>query len=106
MDAITLSFFRYARSLRCAWLSLFILFVAPALADESRFRIDFGSCLNQAIAAPILDRIVEHQPDAMLLLGDNIYSTTNNLDDMRRSYEMLTARSAFQMLRDHATLLS
>ena len=78
-------------------------------AEKTLRRIAFGSCFDQNIPSlalvpfqphhDIWDTIAEAQPDLMLLLGDNIYAKTEDMDVMRREYTKLAANRGFQRLR-------
>ena len=56
--------------------------VNPSAAVPLR-RIAFGSCATQARPQPIWDAVVATHPDLTLLLGDNIYADTLDMNVMR-----------------------
>ncbi|MCC6953848.1 MAG: alkaline phosphatase family protein, partial [Deltaproteobacteria bacterium] len=80
---------------------------AFAIADrrQSVQRIAFGSCIDQNAPQPIWGAILRFKPDAFVLLGDNIYSWTSNLDEKRADYAKLDAQPQFQALRRSTELL-
>jgi alkaline phosphatase D len=54
-------------------------------------KIAFGSCAKQDKPQPILRKVVEHQPQLLIYLGDNIYGDTRDMNVLRAKYEMLGA---------------
>lgn len=82
------------------WLFLFA-FVSSASADDPRpfSRILFGSCLKQNDPSPIFETMLEHRPELLLFLGDNIYADTFDMGEMKAKYEVLGAKPDFQKLR-------
>ena len=69
-------------------------------------RIAFGSCGHQDHPQPILERVVEQQPDLFIYLGDNIYGDTKDMNVLKRKYETLAAKKEFQSLRSNTPVLS
>ena len=55
---------------------------------------------------PILDKIVEAEPDLFLYLGDNIYGDTRDMDVLRGKYQKLGAKPEFRRLRSSVPILS
>lgn len=74
--------------------------------DASPTRIAFGSCAHQSKDQPIWDAILAAKPDLMILLGDNVYLDTRNVDDMKAKYAMLAAKPGFQRLRDAVPIVA
>jgi alkaline phosphatase D len=62
-------------------------------------RIAFGSCATQARPQPIWNSVVASRPELMLLLGDNIYADTLDMNVMRAKYARFAAMPGFQLLR-------
>ncbi|MFO0907424.1 MAG: alkaline phosphatase D family protein [Isosphaeraceae bacterium] len=69
-------------------------------------RIAFGSCATQERPQPIWDAVNAAKPDLLLLLGDNIYADTENMDVMRAKYAKLAAKPGFQTLRARVPILA
>lgn len=69
-------------------------------------RIVFGSCGHQDKPMPVLDTIVESDPDLMIYLGDNIYGDSRDMDVLRAKYAKLAAKPEFQRLRAAMPTLS
>ena len=72
-----------------------LLAICPAvttavLADQPHSeplrRIAFGSCATQARPQPIWDAVVATRPELTILLGDNIYADTLDMNVMRAKY--------------------
>ena len=99
-------------------MSLFLaLVVAPALAfsaqeghgedhDPALERMAFGSCYGTDGSPEIWSVVEEYAPDALLLLGDNVYGDTEDMDVLRGKYAALDAVPAFARLREEAALLA
>ena len=69
-------------------------------------KIAFGSCGNPYRPLPIFDRVVEHEPDLFIFLGDNIYGDTDDMDLLRQKYQVLGKQPSFQKLKDRAEILA
>ena len=69
-------------------------------------RIAFGSCATQARPQPIWDAVVATRPELTLLLGDNIYADTLDMNVMRAKYAKLAAMPGFQLLRKTCPILA
>jgi len=72
-----------------------------AFADEAPVlsRIAFGSCAKQDRPQPIWDAVIESQPQLFLMIGDNIYGDTDDMQLLWKKYQMLDAQPGFQKLR-------
>jgi alkaline phosphatase D len=62
-------------------------------------RIAFGSCAKQDRPQPIWEAVVESQPQLFLMIGDNIYGDTDDMELLWKKYQMLDAQPGFQKLR-------
>jgi alkaline phosphatase D len=69
-------------------------------------RIAFGSCGNQSKPQPILDQIVEQEPNLFIYLGDNIYGDTKEMKVLQAKYDQLGDKKEFQKLRSNVPVLS
>ena len=76
------------------------------LATEPLTRIAFGSCASQEQPQPIWDAVLASRPQLLLLLGDNIYADTKDMDVMRRKYAKLAAMPGFQAVRKSCPILA
>ena len=81
---------------------------APAALPPSQAlsRIAFGSCATQARPQPIWNAIVATHPELTLLLGDNIYADTLDMNVMRAKYAQFAAMPGFQLLRKTCPILA
>jgi len=81
--------------------------VKPVDSARSLSRIAFGSCARQS-AEPqaIWDVILAQQPDMFLMIGDNIYGDTADMEVMKAKYALLGAQAGFQRLRTACPLLA
>ncbi len=78
----------------------------PAAPAEPLRRIAFGSCATQERPQPIWDAVLASHPQLLLLLGDNIYADTKNMDVMRAKYAKLAAMPGFQAVRKSCPILA
>jgi len=79
---------------------------APAADEPALARIGFGSCIKQDKAQPIWDAVVEAKPQRFLLLGDNIYADTEDMEVMRAKYALLGKNAGFQKLKNLCPILA
>lgn len=71
----------------------------PVAGQQRLQRISFGSCAKQDQPQPIWDAIVAGAPDLFILLGDNIYGDSNDMQVLREKYGMLERQPGFMKLR-------
>lgn len=69
-------------------------------------RIAFGSCIRQGVPQPIWGAIHKYAPDALVLLGDNVYADTEDPASMRALYAQLAAEPGFQRVRETTKLFA
>ena len=62
-------------------------------------RIALGSCIRQDKPQPIWEAVARYRPDVFLMLGDNIYGDTEDMEVLRRKYAVLAANEGFAALR-------
>ncbi len=86
----------------------FLILVLTTLAPEAApvTRIHFGSCIRQDQPMPILQTILKEGPELFLMIGDNIYADTEDMDVMRAKYARLNADPGFSMLRAACPILA
>jgi alkaline phosphatase D len=92
-------------------LTLFVLLLISSCARKEATTspvtlIAFGSCGDQRLSQPVLERVVEKHPDLFIYLGDNIYSDTYSVDTLKKNYQMLADRPEFQKLKASTRLLA
>jgi alkaline phosphatase D len=84
----------------------------PVLADDTVLtRIAFGSCVNENRSMAFWDVIAKQNPQAFLLIGDNVYGDTGSFTDANiptlvQSYRMLSARQEFDRFRRSVPMLT
>jgi alkaline phosphatase D len=79
----------------------------PRLKDSRTLtRIAFGSCAHQDRPQPIWDAIAAMKPDVMVLLGDNIYADTRDMDVMKAKYAKAAAIPQFAAFRRKVPILA
>jgi alkaline phosphatase D len=62
-------------------------------------RIAAGSCARQEKPQPLWGTVAAFRPDVLLMLGDNIYGDTEDMDLLREKYAKLAAQPGFAALR-------
>jgi alkaline phosphatase D len=77
-----------------------------ALVTGPLSRIAFGSCASQEQPQPIWDVVRASRPQLLLLLGDNIYADTKDMDVMRKKYAKLAAVPGFRAIREACPILA
>jgi alkaline phosphatase D len=86
---------------------LLAIAVAEIRAQEKPLsHIAFGSCANQDRPQPIWDAIVAGRPELFLLLGDNIYADTDDMDVLRAKYRLLGEQPGFRSLKQNCPVLA
>ena len=66
------------------WLIIFIISVFCVRADETLIqKIAFGSCLKQTRPQPIWESVLK-LVNVFILLGDNIYGDTQDMDKLKK----------------------
>jgi alkaline phosphatase D len=69
-------------------------------------RIAAGSCIRQERPQPIWKAVAAFEPDVLLLLGDNVYGDTEDMDVLRRKYAKLAANEGFAPLRARVPIVA
>ncbi len=77
-----------------------------AFGSEPLTRIHFGSCVKQTEPMPIFEKIVQDRPEIFLMIGDNIYADTDDMEVMRAKYAKLNADPGFALLRATCPILA
>ncbi len=77
-----------------------------AAPSQAISRIAFGSCIKQDQPQPIWNSIVAQEPDVFILLGDNIYADTIDMEKMRTEYAKLTAAPGYVALKETCKILA
>ena len=91
-----------------ATITIFSYIEAPIRRADGQTltRIAFGSCCKQNQPAPIWDAVVESKPELFLMIGDNIYGDTEDMDVLWEKYQMLGNQLGFQRLRKTCPILA
>ena len=89
------------------WLIILIISVFCVRADETLIqKIAFGSCLKQTRPQPIWKSVLKTSPNVFILLGDNIYGDTQDMDKLKKKWEMFGAIDSFNKLRLNSKVLA
>lgn len=74
--------------------------------DKTITKIAFGSCSYQKKPQPILNNIVDKNPDMFIYLGDNIYADTRDTNVLIEDYTTLASKPEFQNLVKNIPILA
>ncbi len=96
----------FLRPLLIALLSIAFLSQTNFAEEPTISRIGFGSCARQSKPQPIWDSVVDTRPDLFLMLGDNIYGDTRDMEVLKKKYGQLGAQPGFQKLRATTPVLA
>ena len=80
--------------------------LAQSPRSQALTRIHFGSCIKQSEPMPIFQTILKEKPEIFLMIGDNIYADTEDMDVMRAKYATLNADPGFSLLRGTCPVLA
>lgn len=90
-------------------LVLMVFFIGCTGSDQENpglpFVVAFGSCVDQAYPAAILDVIAAERPDVFILTGDNIYSDTEDPAVMKANYQTQASNPALIELWNSSTII-
>jgi alkaline phosphatase D len=87
-------------------VGVFLSHAAPIQDGEAPKVIGFASCVGQGAPQPIWTTINEVEPQIFVMLGDNIYGDTKNMQILKDKYEMLGNEEEFQRLWSNTRMLA
>jgi alkaline phosphatase D len=73
--------------------------------NNAPITIAFGSCNDQKKENFLWKEIVKHQPDVWIWGGDNTYSDTDNMDTLRRDYQVVLQNEAYKTLQKNTKIV-
>ena len=91
---------------RLTFILSFFLGTTIAQGKESVQTIAFGSCLKESRPQPIWESVIATKPDVFVLLGDNIYGDTRDMNKLRGKWDAFAAVSGFSKLKTKCRLLA
>ena len=68
-------------------------------------RIGFGSCLHEDKPQLLWEVVQSYQPDLFVLLGDNVYGDTEDMDELTAKYQKLAEKPKFAELRQSTPVI-
>lgn len=68
--------------------------------------IAFGSCLKQNRPQPIWESVLSKKPDIFVLLGDNIYGDTRDMQKLKDKWKEFSSVPGFKKLRQNSRVLA
>lgn len=99
---------RYVQALLYALCALCVEALAgPSVHHEHALHlIAFGSCYKTDRDPTVWTTIASREPDALVLLGDNVYADTRDPTRLREAWRALDMTESFAMLRERTLLLA
>ena len=80
--------------------------VKPVKTNTNISKIAFGSCSKADKNQPILETVLEKNPELFIYLGDNIYGDTEDMELLQAKYDKLGSKQEFQNLRSNCMVLA
>jgi alkaline phosphatase D len=79
--------------------------------DPGVFKIAFGSCVSQRKDQSILGRILAHEPQAFIMMGDGVYPEHEGadrpvLEQIEASYEQAATRDELRSFREQVPVIA
>lgn len=90
----------------CGWCFCVAEAAEPVAEKQTLSRIAFGSCARQFDPQPIWEAIVAAKPQLFLMIGDNIYGDTDDMELLKAKYGQLGAQPGFQKLKQTCPMLA
>jgi alkaline phosphatase D len=91
----------------CLMASFTLLGAVPVVGDDTPLtRIAFGSCAKQDKPQPIWEAVVEMKPQLFILLGDNIYGDTTDMDVLRAKYTLFGNQPGYRKLKQTCPIVA
>ena len=89
--------------MKCITICIFFLItisstVATKQVSDVPIKILFGSCLHQDKPQPIWQAMNQEQADLFVLLGDNVYGDTEDMQELKAKYDKQWATSGMQTM--------
>jgi alkaline phosphatase D len=89
--------------MKCIKICIFFLItistiVAAKQVSDPSIKILFGSCLHQDKPQPIWQAMNQEQADLFVLLGDNVYGDTEDMQELKAKYAKQWATSGMQTM--------
>ncbi|WP_133468500.1 alkaline phosphatase D family protein [Paraglaciecola marina] len=90
------------------WLTACCFFASVAYGEHSSpetVKILFGSCLHQDKPQPIWQSLNQEQADLFVLLGDNIYGDTEDMQELEAKYQKQWSHPGMQTMLANTPLI-
>lgn len=79
---------------------------AQQTSNEVIERIAFGSCISQDKPQDIWYKVIDQKPQLFIFLGDNIYGDTEDMDVLKKKYDMLLAKPGYIQLKKKTQVIA
>lgn len=80
--------------------------IAQTVSDKVITRIGFGSCISQNDSQLIWYKVIEKDPELFLLLGDNLYGDTKDMELLKQKYEQFGSKPGYKKLKEKTEVLA
>jgi alkaline phosphatase D len=87
-------------------LIIVLLGTIEVSAQKKEMVIGFGSCLDQDLPAPLLDKLILQKPELFIFMGDNIYKDTTEPKEKISEYEKFKKIPQVQWIFKNTKVLS
>jgi alkaline phosphatase D len=89
-----------------ALIACLLLSATLSQAEKPITKIAFGSCLQEKRPQPIWESVLSTKPDLFVLLGDNIYGDTRDMEKLKAKWNILAENPGFRKLRKSCPILA
>lgn len=79
--------------------------ITPVNPSKQLTRIGFGSCLKEDKPQPLWDDVLAMNPDLFVLMGDNVYGDTEDMQVLADKYQQLSEQAGFAKLRSQTPVI-
>lgn len=86
-------------------VALFFLFITQITVSQTDFTIAFGSCNKQYEENIFWDDVLDLKPNVWIWGGDNIYSDTYNMEEMKRNYVLQKQQKGYAEIEKNIEIL-
>ncbi len=95
--------------MRSFLISLFfipLLVCAQTTGPEVITKIGFGSCISQNDSQNIWYQVIKQNPQLFILLGDNIYGDTKDMEVLQKKYELFGSKPGYIELKKKTKVIA
>lgn len=82
------------------------LLFAQTVSPQVISKIAFGSCINQNDSQLIWYKVIEQKPELFILLGDNLYGDTKDMNVLQQKYDQFGSKPGFIELKKNTKIIA